>query len=87
MPRLRHLREVLVMDLISEIRSKLSPINIVSFSGGKDSTVVLQHVMEAIRGTKHKLYIVTADTLMEIPLCWCVEGEPGLSRRAAGLCC
>ena len=50
---------------VSEIRERLSDVNIVSFSGGKDSTVVLRHVLSALDG--QKLYIVTADTLMEIP--------------------
>lgn len=52
---------------IDEIKSRLAEINLVSFSGGKDSTVVLQHVLSAIGNSGKKLYIVTADTLMEIP--------------------
>lgn len=55
------------MTLTDDIRSRLSDINLVSFSGGKDSTVVLQHVLSAIGNSGKKLYIVTADTLMEIP--------------------
>lgn len=55
------------MGVIDEIRSRLSDVNLVSFSGGKDSTVVLQHVIAAMQGIGAKLYIVTADTLMEIP--------------------
>ncbi|MEN6440916.1 MAG: phosphoadenosine phosphosulfate reductase family protein [Syntrophobacter sp.] len=54
-------------DLIDEIRQQLRAVNIVSFSGGKDSTTVLQHVFAALRGTDKRLYIVTSDTLMEIP--------------------
>lgn len=42
-------------------------INLVSFSGGKDSTTVLQLALKALRVSSGKLYIVTADTLMEIP--------------------
>ena len=53
--------------MIHEIRSKLNDINIVSFSGGKDSSVTLDLVLEAIAGTGKKLLIITADTLMEIP--------------------
>ena len=55
------------MKEISEIRDRLKEVNIVSFSGGKDSSTVLQLVFEAIKGTGKKLYIVTSDTLMEIP--------------------
>ena len=54
-------------DLVDQIKRRLRAVNIVSFSGGKDSTVVLQLVLEAMAGTGKKLYIVTADTLMEIP--------------------
>ena len=54
-------------SLVEEMRRELTAVNIVSFSGGKDSTVVLQLLLEAIRDTGQKLYIVTADTLMEIP--------------------
>lgn len=50
-----------------EIRDRLKGVNLVSFSGGKDSTVVLQHVLRAVGGSNKKLYIVTADTLVEIP--------------------
>lgn len=53
--------------LIEDIASRLTEVNLVSFSGGKDSTTVLQLVMAAIAGTGKKLYIVTADTMMEIP--------------------
>ena len=53
--------------VVREIRSRLSMVNLVSFSGGKDSTTVLQLVLAAMAGTKKKLCIVTADTLMEIP--------------------
>lgn len=52
---------------INELRGQLSDINLASFSGGKDSTTVLQLVMAAMAGSQQKLYIVTADTLMEIP--------------------
>jgi len=54
-------------DVIHEIRQRLGDVNIVSFSGGKDSTTVLQHVLAAMEGTDQRLYIVTSDTLMEIP--------------------
>lgn len=53
---------------MNDIRDWLSnEINLVSFSGGKDSTTVLQLVLSALKNTDGKLYIVTADTLMEIP--------------------
>uniref|UniRef100_A0A6M3JPN8 Putative phosphoadenosine phosphosulfate n=1 Tax=viral metagenome TaxID=1070528 RepID=A0A6M3JPN8_9ZZZZ len=55
------------MAVIDEIQSRLKDINIVSFSGGKDSTVTLQHVISAIDNSGKKLFIITADTLMEIP--------------------
>lgn len=55
------------MTVLDEIKSCLTEVNLVSFSGGKDSTVVLQHVLSAIGDTGKKLYVVTADTLMEIP--------------------
>ena len=54
-------------NLVDEIRRELCDVNIVSYSGGKDSTTVLQHVFQAIGDSRRKLYIVTADTLMEIP--------------------
>jgi DNA sulfur modification protein DndC len=55
-------------QVIEEIRKRLQEINLVSFSGGKDSTVVLRLVLEALRGSSgRRLYIVTADTRMEIP--------------------
>ncbi len=53
--------------LVSDIAERLSEVNLVSFSGGKDSTTVLSLVLAALAGTDKKLYIVTADTLMEIP--------------------
>lgn len=55
------------MDVITDIRQRLSPVNIVSYSGGKDSSVVLQNVIKAILGTDKQLIIITSDTLMEIP--------------------
>jgi DNA sulfur modification protein DndC len=54
-------------DLLANISSRLREVNIVSFSGGKDSTTVLQLVLAALAGTDKKLYIVTSDTMMEIP--------------------
>lgn len=53
--------------VVAEIRQRLTEVNIVSFSGGKDSSVVLDLVFEAIVGTGKKLLVITADTLMEIP--------------------
>lgn len=53
--------------VVEEIRERLAEVNIVSFSGGKDSSTVLQLVLAAMAGTDRKLYIVTADTRMEIP--------------------
>ncbi|MBF0488831.1 MAG: phosphoadenosine phosphosulfate reductase family protein [Nitrospirae bacterium] len=52
---------------IDEIKQQLRDVNVVSFSGGKDSTAVLQLVLSAIENTGKKLYILTADTFMEIP--------------------
>lgn len=56
-----------VKCLVSDVAEQSSEINLVSFSGGKDSTTVLEIVMAALAGTNKKLYIVTADTMMEIP--------------------
>jgi DNA sulfur modification protein DndC len=53
--------------LVNEVRARLRDVNLVSFSGGKDSTTVLQLVLAALAGTDKRLYIVTADTRMEIP--------------------
>jgi DNA sulfur modification protein DndC len=53
--------------IIAAIRQRLAEVNLVSYSGGKDSSVVLQLVFNALAGTGKKLYIVTADTRMEIP--------------------
>lgn len=53
--------------VLGEIRDRLADINIVSFSGGKDSSVVLDLVFEAVRDSGKRLLIITADTLMEIP--------------------
>lgn len=53
------------MKTLDEIKNRLSDVNLVSFSGGKDSTVVLQLVFSAL--DDRKLFIVTADTFMEIP--------------------
>ena len=55
------------MNLVDEIRQQTRAVNLASFSGGKDSTCVLQHLFAALAGSQKKLYIVTADTLMEIP--------------------
>jgi len=57
----------MIADAVSAIRDRLRDVNLVSFSGGKDSSTVLQLVLEAFHGHPGKLYIVTADTLMEIP--------------------
>lgn len=57
-----------IESLVDEIRSETRSINIVSFSGGKDSTTVLRLVLRALAGQSGKrLYVVTSDTLMEIP--------------------
>ena len=56
-----------IATLVAEIRARLKPINVVSFSGGKDSTVTLKLVLEALRGRPHKLYIITSDTGVESP--------------------
>jgi len=71
------------MSVIDEIKTRLTEINLVSYSGGKDSTVVLQHVLSAVGDSGKKLYIVTADTLMEIPYFQgYVERTRGLIREA-----
>ena len=54
-------------EVDQQVSGWLSDVNLVSFSGGKDSTTVLQLVLNAIGDSEKKLYIVTADTLMEIP--------------------
>lgn len=56
-----------VNRVVAEILARLTDVNLVSFSGGKDSTTVLQLVLAAIAGTGKRLVIVTADTRMEIP--------------------
>ncbi|MBF0555429.1 MAG: phosphoadenosine phosphosulfate reductase family protein [Nitrospirae bacterium] len=57
-----------VEELIDEIKGQLRPVNIVSFSGGKDSTMVLSLVIEALKDQPDKrLIVLTADTLIEIP--------------------
>jgi len=56
-----------IASIVAAIRQRLRAVNIVSFSGGKDSTVTLKLVLEAMRGLPHKLYIITADTGVEIP--------------------
>jgi 3'-phosphoadenosine 5'-phosphosulfate sulfotransferase (PAPS reductase)/FAD synthetase len=53
--------------IINEIKQQLREVNIVSYSGGKDSSVVLQNVIKSISETDKQLIIVTSDTLMEIP--------------------
>ncbi len=57
----------MIEQTINDIRAQLRPINIVSFSGGKDSTATLQLVLAALHGTDKDLVIVTSDTMMEIP--------------------
>jgi len=56
-----------IASIVDEIKKRLRAVNIVSFSGGKDSTVTLKLVLEAMRGGDQKLYIVTSDTGVEIP--------------------
>jgi len=53
--------------VVDAIRARLAEVNIASYSGGKDSSVVLQLVLAALQGTEKRLYIVTSDTRMEIP--------------------
>lgn len=56
--------------VVAEIASRLRAVNIVSFSGGKDSTTVLELVLAALAtpdGYGKRLAIVTSDTMMEIP--------------------
>jgi DNA sulfur modification protein DndC len=57
----------MIDQTINDIRAQLKPINIVSFSSGKDSTTMLQLVLRAMAGTGSRLVIVTSDTMMEIP--------------------
>lgn len=57
----------MIYQTIQDIRAQLRPINIVSFSGGKDSSATLQLVFNALQGTDKSLVIVTSDTMMEIP--------------------
>jgi len=56
-----------IAAIVASIRERLRAVNVVSFSGGKDSTVTLKLVFEAMRGLPHKLYIITSDTGVEIP--------------------
>ena len=56
-----------IEEIVASIRERLRPVNVVSFSGGKDSTVTLKLVLEALRGLPYKLYIITSDTGVEIP--------------------
>ena len=58
------------MKEIFEISKRMRPLNIVAYSGGKDSTTQLQLVLETMRsavGFQDELLITTSDTLMEIP--------------------
>jgi DNA sulfur modification protein DndC len=57
----------MIEQTINDIRAQLRTINIVSFSGGKDSSATLELVFSALRGTGKRLVIVTSDTMMEIP--------------------
>ena len=57
----------MIHQAIDQIHKRLADVNLVSFSGGKDSSTVLQLVLAAMTGTGKRLYIVTADTRMEIP--------------------
>jgi DNA sulfur modification protein DndC len=57
----------MIEQTIKDIREQLRTINIVSFSGGKDSSATLELVFEALKGTGKRLVIVTSDTMMEIP--------------------
>lgn len=53
--------------IVADIKKQLREINIVSFSGGKDSSATLQNVFRALGDSGKRLYIITSDTLMEIP--------------------
>lgn len=66
-------------SVIDEVRARIKDVNIVSFSGGKDSSVVLDIVFSAICGTGKKLLVITADTLMEIP--YFLEYVEGITRQ------
>jgi len=57
----------MIDQTINDIRAQLRTINIVSFSGGKDSSATLELVFSALQGTGKRLVIVTSDTMMEIP--------------------
>ena len=62
-------------DIIEHIKKVYITYNrpiIVGFSGGKDSTLTLQLVWEAIEGlpkdqVNHNIYVITTDTLVETP--------------------
>jgi len=56
-----------IQAVVDAIRDRMAEVNIVSYSGGKDSSVVLQLVIAALHGTDKQLYVVTSDTRMEIP--------------------
>lgn len=63
-----HVSKEMLQETSSAVFERLRQVNFVSFSGGKDSTTVLQIVLTAIAAKPEaKLYIVTSDTMMEIP--------------------
>lgn len=64
----RYVSQEALRETSRAVFERLRQVNLVSFSGGKDSTTVLQIVLNAIAiKPEAKLYIVTSDTMMEIP--------------------
>ena len=58
--------------LLKKVYEEYSRPFVIGFSGGKDSTSVLQMTWEAIRGLpekkrKNDIYVITVDTLVETP--------------------
>ena len=69
-------QETLIEDAKEEIRKVYTEDDrpwVVGYSGGKDSTVVIQLVYEALRELpreqlRKKIYVISSDTLVETPL-------------------